>query len=65
MIERVPVAIPTAMSNRNVTTGMKKNPISHPPIVCSHDLFGAVAFAFQMAKPLNGAERAIITAVDA
>ena len=53
------------MSNRNVTTGMKKNPISHPPIECSHDLFGAVAFAFQIAKTLNGAERAIITAVDA
>ena len=53
------------MSKRNATTGMKQNPISHPPIACSHDLFGAVAFAFQIAKTLNGAERAIITAADA
>jgi len=37
-----PVDKPTGIH----TTGMKQNPISHPPTACSFDLFGDAAFAF-------------------
>ena len=36
-----------------------QNPISHPPIACSLDLFGAAAVAFRIAKMLKGAQRVI------
>ena len=56
----IPNAMSTAAKNNGThTTGMMQNPISHPPIACSHDLFGAAAFAFQIAKTLNGVQRAI------
>jgi hypothetical protein len=43
------------------TTGRNPNPISQPPIACSHDLCGGAAFAFQNARALNGAQTAIET----
>jgi hypothetical protein len=53
------------MNNVIHTTGMKQNPISHPPIACCLDMFGAAALALQIARTLNGARRALITAEDA
>ena len=51
-----------AAANINViqTTGMKQIPISHPPIACCHDIFGAATIALQIAKTINDAQRAII-----
>jgi hypothetical protein len=51
--------IPSAKPTGIQTTGMMQNPISHPTTACSFDLFGAAAFAFQIAKTLNNAQRAI------
>jgi hypothetical protein len=55
----IPAAKPTGIH----TTGMMQNPISHPTTACSFDLFGAAAFAFQIAKTLNDAQRAIMQRV--
>jgi hypothetical protein len=55
--------IPSAKPTGIQTTGMTQNPISHPTTACSFDLFGAAAFAFQIAKTLNDAQRAIMQRV--
>lgn len=56
---------PAANINVRNATGMKQNPISHPPIACRHDTFGAATFALQIAKTINDAQRGINTAADA
>ena len=57
--------VAAAKNNVVHATGMKQNPISHPPIACCHDIFGAATFALQIAKTINDAQRAINTAADA
>ena len=49
---------------RAATTLVMQNPISHPPIACSSDLFGAAAFALRIANTLKGAQRTILIAPD-
>ena len=56
---------PAAIINVRNATGMKQNPISHPPIACCHDTCGAATFALQIAKTINDTQRGVDTAADA
>jgi len=54
-----------AKNNVITATGVKQNPISHPPIAWCLDICGAATLALQIARTLNDAQRAIVTAAEA